>query len=113
MDAKRLTPRHIIIKRPKVKDKKRLLKEKRSQLPDGCQMGGECGRMSEEVRRVKSTNRQLQNSHGDVKYSTGNGEAKELIGMTHGHEQQWGGLLREQGALGGGKEKKMKKSLVA
>ena len=26
MDAKRLTPRHIIIKRPKVKDKERLLK---------------------------------------------------------------------------------------
>ena len=26
MDAKRPTPRHIIIKRPKVKDKERLLK---------------------------------------------------------------------------------------
>ena len=29
MDAKRLTPRHIIIKRPKVKDKERLLKAAR------------------------------------------------------------------------------------
>ena len=29
MDAKKPTPRHIIIKRPKVKDKKRLLKASR------------------------------------------------------------------------------------
>ena len=29
MDAKRPTPRHIIIKRPKVKDKERLLKSAR------------------------------------------------------------------------------------
>ena len=41
MDAKRPTPRHIIIKRPKVKDKERILKvskEKKlitSWLPDG------------------------------------------------------------------------------
>ena len=41
MDAKRLTPRHIIIKRPKVKDKERLLKAAREKklttrrLPDG------------------------------------------------------------------------------
>ena len=41
MDAKRPTPRHIIIKRPKVKDKERLLKAAREKrlvtrgLPDG------------------------------------------------------------------------------
>ena len=41
MDSKRCTPRHIIIKRPKVKDKERILKvskEKKlitSWLPDG------------------------------------------------------------------------------
>ena len=41
MDAKRPAPRHIIIKRPKVKDKKRLLKASREKklftrwLPDG------------------------------------------------------------------------------
>ena len=41
MDAKRSTPRHIIIKRPKVKDKERLLKAAREKklvtrwLPDG------------------------------------------------------------------------------
>ena len=41
MDAKRPTPRHIIIKRPKVKDKERLLKAAREKklvtrwLPEG------------------------------------------------------------------------------
>ena len=48
---------------PKVKDK---------------EMGGACVRMGEEVRVLRSSNRQLQNSHGDVKYSIGNGVAKEL-----------------------------------
>ena len=57
--------------------------------------------MSEEVRALRSTNRQLQNSHGDVKYSTGNGVAKELICMTHGYEQWLGDCLREWGMLGG------------
>ena len=42
--------------------------------------------MGEEVRGLRSTNRKLQNSHGDVKYSIGNAIAKELIHMTHGHE---------------------------
>ena len=32
MDAKRPTPRHIIIKIPKFKDKKRLLKEREKKL---------------------------------------------------------------------------------
>ena len=62
---------------------------------DGCQMGGGCGGMGEEVRGLRSTNRQSQNSHGDVKYSTGNGEAKELTHMTQGHEQGWGDCPRE------------------
>ena len=37
--------------------------------------------MDEEVRQLRSTNSQLQNIHGDVKYSIGNGVAKELIGV--------------------------------
>ena len=59
MDAKRPTPRHIIIKRPKVKDKERPLKASRekklvtSWLPD--ERGRE--RMGEEVRGLRSTNR--------------------------------------------------------
>ena len=45
MDAKRPTPRHIIIKRPKVKDKERLLKAREKKLvtgrlPDGRGMWG-------------------------------------------------------------------------
>ena len=36
--------------------------------------------MGEEVKGLRSTNRQLQNSHGAIKYSIGNGVA-------YGHEQ--------------------------
>ena len=46
--------------------------------------------MGEEVKGLRSTNRYLQNSHGHVKYSIGNGVAKEFIHMTHGHEQWFG-----------------------
>ena len=45
-------------------------------------MGGGFGGMGEKVRRLRSINRSLQNSHGDVKYSIGNGVVKELICMT-------------------------------
>ena len=38
-------------------------------------------------------------------YSIGNGVAKELIHMTHGHEQWWGGCQREWRLLGGGEAK--------
>ena len=31
---------------------------------DGCQMGGGCREVGEEVRGLRSTNRHLQNSHG-------------------------------------------------
>ena len=53
---------------------------------DGCQIGGGYGEMGEEVRGLRSTNRQLQNSHVDVKYSIGNGVAEELTCVTKGHE---------------------------
>ena len=33
---------------------------------------------------------QIQNRQGEVKNSMGNGKAKELICMTHGHEIRWG-----------------------
>ena len=48
--------------------------------------------MVEKVRGLRSTNRQLQNSHGDVKYSVGKGVAKELIHMASGHEQRCEGV---------------------
>ena len=57
--------------------------------------------MGEEVRGLRSTNRKLQNSQGDVKYSVGYEVAKELTGMTHGYEQWCGDCLRELGVLGG------------
>ena len=38
-------------------------------------------------------NWQVQNRQGEVKYSIGNGEAKELTYMTHGHELRWGMLV--------------------
>ena len=62
---------------------------------DGCPMGGGCSGMGEEERGLRSTNRKLQDSHEDVKYRIGNEVAKELISMTHGHEQWWGDCLRE------------------
>ena len=56
--------------------------------------------MGEEVRAVRSTNRESQNSHGEVKYSIGHGATKEFI--THGREQWQGDCLREWGVLGRG-----------
>ena len=60
--------------------------------------------MGEEVSGLRSTNRQLQNSHGDVKYSVGNGVAEEPIHMTHEHEQWCRDCPREQRLLGGGEK---------
>ena len=58
MYTKMPIPRHIIIKRPKVKDKERLLKARENKLvtgklPDG--RGWE--RMGEEVRGLRSRNK--------------------------------------------------------
>ena len=57
---------------------------------DGYQMGGGFGGMAEEVRGLRSTNRKLQNSHGEVNYNIGQRVAKKLICMTYGHEQWCG-----------------------
>ena len=61
---------------------------------DGLQMGVEWGNgwRGEGIKKYKQV---VKNSHGDVKYSIGNGVAIELILMTHGHEQWWGDCLRE------------------
>ena len=39
----------------------------------------------------------IQNRQGEVKNSIGNGEAKELICMTHGHELRWERMLEGGG----------------
>ena len=51
--------------------------------------------MGEEVRGLRSTNRQLQNSHGEVKYSMGNGEAKNLHARPMDMNQGWGDCWKE------------------
>ena len=53
------------------------------------------GRMGEKVQGIRSINGRHKNRQGEVKNSIGNGEAKELICMTHGHE------LRGRGNAGG------------
>ena len=53
------------------------------------------------MQGLRSTNMQVQNRQRNVKNSIGNGEAKELTCMTHGHELRgvdcWkeGGYQRE------------------
>ena len=49
--------------------------------------GKVCAGMREEVRGLRSTNRWLQNSHGVIKSSIGNGVGKECILTTQGNEQ--------------------------
>ena len=60
---------------------------------EGYQLGGRRGRMGEMVQGLRSTNWQVENIQGEVKNSIGNGIAKELTCMTHGHELRGGGLL--------------------
>ena len=50
---------------------------------------------------IKKHNWQAQNRQVDVQNSIGNGEAKELMCMTHGHELRLGGVLEGKGVLGG------------
>ena len=47
----------------------------------GFWIGGGCGGIGEGMRVLRSTNQQLQNSHGDVKYSIGNTVNNILITM--------------------------------
>ena len=77
-------------------------------------MGGGYGGMDEEVRGLRSTNRWLQNSHGDVQYSIRNGVAKRLIHMTHGLEHWWGDDLKEWGCwVEGGEGRKIRTTVIA
>ena len=54
---------------------------------------------------LKNVGKKVHYIWQDIKYNIGNGEAKELIGMTHGHEQWCGDCLWERGVLGGGGDK--------
>ena len=58
---------------------------------EGYQLGEGMGRMGEKVEITKYKLVDT-NMHRDVKNSIGNGEAKELICMTHGHEPRGGSM---------------------
>ena len=45
--------------------------------------------MGEKVQGVRSVTVNVQNRQGEANNSMGNGEAKELTYMTHGHELRW------------------------
>ena len=56
---------------------------------EGYQWGGGGERGGKDAR-IKKHNWQVQNRQGKVKNGMGNGETKELICMTHGHELRLG-----------------------
>ena len=59
----------------------------------GRGVGGEWGKGT----GIKKHKWQVQNRQGEIKNNMGNGNAKELICMTHGHELRW----RNDGGRGG------------
>ena len=68
----------------------------------GISVGRERRRMGEKVQGVRSIKQQVQNRQVEVKNSMGNGEAKELICSTHGHELSGG--MQVGGEVQGGRE---------
>ena len=54
-------------------------------------MGRGIGENGGKGTRNKKHNWKVQNRQGEIKNSIGNGEAKEFICMTHGHELREGG----------------------
>ena len=69
---------------------------------EGYQQGEGGGRMREKGTGNKKHKWQVQNRQGEVKNSVGNGEAKELICTTHGHELRWGNVSGRVVQGGGG-----------
>ena len=56
---------------------------------ESYQWVGEEGRMGGKVQGIRSINGRYK-IDGEVKNSIRNGESKELICMTYGHELRWG-----------------------
>ena len=55
----------------------------------------------------------LQNRQGEVKNSIGNGEAKELVCLTHEHEPRWGwGCWRVRGCRAEGEKGEKKGTTI-
>ena len=58
---------------------------------EGYQWGGGGGRMGEKVQGISSINGRYKINRGrGGQNSMGNGKAKELICVAHGHELRWG-----------------------
>ena len=66
---------------------------------EGYQWGGEWGEWGKGTGNKKHK-WQVRNRQGKVTYSIGNGEAKELICTTHGHELRVGGNAGGRGDTG-------------
>ena len=75
---------------------------------DGHRWEGRGERMGEKGTGKNKHNWQAQNIQGDVKKSIGNGEAKELLCTTHGHELRGGTLEGEVCRVEGDKGDKKK-----
>ena len=56
-------------------------------------MGKGQGRMEEKVQGIRSINGRYKIDRGRLRNSIGNGEAKELIRTTHGHELRGSRML--------------------
>ena len=78
----------------------------------GLSVGRGKGRMGEKMKGLRSTIG--RHKIGDVKNSIGNGEAKELIFMTHGHELS-GWFAKGNGGyhVEGGKGRKIGTTVIA
>ena len=114
MNSKMTTNSQVLKSEPKkYKNKNKLSKQleqeqiyKNRDHMEGYQWGGQG--MGEKVQGIRSINskQQVQNRHGEVKNSVGNGEAKELICTTHGHQLRRGGhaegwgVARQRGRKG-------------
>ena len=69
---------------------------------EGYKQGGEREENGGKGRRNKKHDWYIQNRQGEVRNSIGNGEAKELIYMTHGHELRGWVIAGGNGDMGGG-----------
>ena len=74
---------------------------------EGYQPRGGWGRMEEQVQGIRSINSRYNIDRGRLRI-VGNGEAKELICMTHGHELRWGNY-DGRGGIGKRRNKEEKK----
>ena len=82
---------------------------------EGYWWGGGKKRIEKRVQGLRNIIGKVQNRQGEVTNSTGNGEAKELTCMTHGHELSGGRgyYWREWGVwVKGGKEGKIGTTVI-